>query len=269
VEPSDQARFASAADVDALLDRAERVKKGLWGSYAAAYSAEADRLVSGIREVVGTDPAKLDALCAQLRTLVDDFEGDHEAQLAPPMSHFEGTLNGLRRVVYRTTGALLGLSREEWEEKMKSLDAEARTAWDARDASAWRSVFNELQALHETATQEEWAQMRLDDPAYLARHMRSTIRQANDLEKALVDFIPSAAAEVRVLQIAERDRLHAALREKVSRAIELARELEARDANEARRKLDVASAEIDRIEAALARIPSMGLVTERGSGGAT
>jgi molecular chaperone DnaK len=265
VEPTEQARIASAADVDALLDRAERVKKGLWGSYAAAYAAEADRLAAGIREVVGTDPAKLDALCAQLGTLVDEFEGDAEASLAPPLSHFEGTLNALRRVVYRTS-SLLGLSRDEWEEKIRALDDDGRRAWGARDATAWRSSFNELQALHETATQEEFAQLRLDDPAYVARLLRGTIRHANDLERALADFVPSAASDVRALQLAERDRLLASLRERVARPIEDARSLETSDPGEARRKLDAASAEIDRIEAALARVPSLGLVTERGGG---
>lgn len=265
VEPSEQARYASASEVDELLDRADRVKKNLWGSYAAAYAAEADRLSSGIREVVGTDPAKLDALCSQLRTLVDEFEGDREAQLAPPLSHFESTLNALRRVVYRTS-SLLGLSRDEWEEKIKALDAEGRRAWDARDAASWRSVFNELQALHETATQEEFAQLRLDDPAYVARLLRGTIHSANDLEKALTDFVPSAASDVRALQLAERDRLLARLRDKVATAIAEARRLEATDPNEARRKLDGASSEIDQLEAALARVPSLGLVTERGGG---
>jgi molecular chaperone DnaK len=266
VEASEQERFAGAGDVEALLERAERVKRDLWGSYAAAYASDADRLISGIREVVATDPAKLDALCAQLSTLVEEFQGDMDGQLAPPLGHFEATLNALRRVVYRAAGHILGLSREDWESKMRELETEARRAWDARDPTGWRSVFNELQALHETATQEEFAQLRLDDPAYLARHMRGTIHHANELERALADFVPSAAVDVRAMQLAERDRLQAAVRDKIARAIEEARALEAKDPNEARRRLDVASAEIERVEAALARVPSMGLVSDRGSG---
>jgi molecular chaperone DnaK len=264
VEPSEQARFAGVGEVEALIERAERVKRDLWGSYAEAYGSEADRLISGIREVVGTDPPKLDALCAQLSTLVEEFQADGESQLAPPLSHFEGTLNALRRVVYRASGALLGLDRDGWEEKLRSLDEEARAAWQGRDATAWRRSFNELQALHETATQEEFAQMRLDDPAYVSRLLRRTVQHENELSRSLADFVPSAAADVRALQLAERDRLQVALASKVGQAIELARGIESSDPNEARRKLDVATAELERIEAALGRIPQVGLVSERG-----
>ncbi len=264
VEPSEQARFAGAGEVEALLERPETVKRDLWGSYAAAYGAEADRLIAGIREVVGTDPPKLDALCAQLSTLVEEFQADGESQLAPPLSHFESTLNALRRVVYRTPGAMLGIDREGWEDKLRCLEEEGRAAWQARDASGWRRCFNELQALHETATQEEFAQMRLDDPAYVARLLRRTIQHENELSRSLADFVPSAATDVRALQLAERDRLQASLAAKVGKVIEEARVIETTDPNEARRKLDGATAELERVEAALARIPAMGLVTERG-----
>jgi molecular chaperone DnaK len=100
----------------------------------------------------------------------------------------------------------------------------------------------------------------------MARQMRVTIRNANDVSRALADFVPSAAADVRAMQLAERDRLSAALADKVNRAIEEARGVETTDPHEARRKLDVANAELERIEAALARVPSLGLVSERGGG---
>ena len=87
---------------------------------------------------------------------------------------------------------------------------------------------------------------------------------AKRVEHGLADFVPSVSAEVKDIQVAERDRLLETLRQKVDAPL---RELggdEPLGAQEARRRLDQIVSELDRIDAALEKLPSLGLVTERG-----
>ncbi|MBX3203099.1 MAG: Hsp70 family protein, partial [Labilithrix sp.] len=74
IEPP-QSPAGEAGDVEALLERAEKAKRALWGGLGSEFAREADLLVVGIREVIHTDPDKLAALCERLRHLVEEFHG--------------------------------------------------------------------------------------------------------------------------------------------------------------------------------------------------
>jgi molecular chaperone DnaK len=263
VEPSQLARFDQASAVDSLLEEADKTSRSLWGADATVYRREAERLTTGIREVVSTDPDKLSALCQQLRHLVDEFKGDSTEGLSPPWHRFEGELDGLRRLVYRSTGVLMGMDRAGWDARIDDIETRARTAYEAADAVKWRRVYNEVQALYETAHQEEFASMKLDDPAYIHRRFTNVGRYAQRVELALTDFVPSASDDVRALQVAERDRLLTSLKEKVLQPLSRI-SVEAEEAAALRRKLEAFEAEIERVETALERIPAIGLPTERG-----
>jgi molecular chaperone DnaK len=262
VEPPAAPKFDPAGAVEVLLEDADATSRSLWGTSAQQYRAEADMLVAGIREVVSTDPDKLQALCEKLRLLVDGYRGDPNESLSPPMHRFQGELDDLKRLVYRSSGVLYGMDRKQWDARLADIEARAQAAYEASDGAAWRRIYNEVQALYETASQEEFAAMRLDDPAYLDRRLRNERYYAQSVERKLVDFVPSSS-DVGSLQVAERDKLVAQLHEKV---LEPLRNLSAdtNDAGALRRKLDTINAETSRIDNALERLPSLGLVTERG-----
>jgi molecular chaperone DnaK len=262
VEPPAAPRFDPAGAVEALIEDAEKTGKNLWGNNSASYRAEADMLVAGIREVVMTDPDKMQALCEKLRILVDWYRGDPNETLSPPMARFEEELGALRRVVYRSTGTLHGMDRAAWEKRIADIEERASAAYEANDAVVWRRVYNEVQALYETAVQEEFSALRLDDPSYLERRVIGARLYAQSVERKLVDFVPSSS-DVGPLQLAERDKLVAQLREKATEPLR-ALSANTNDAAALRRKLEAIHAETSRIENALERLPALGLVTERG-----
>ena len=266
VEPPEPARFDPRGAVESLLEEADLAGRSLWGSHGEGYRREAETLITGIREVVTIDPDKLSALCVRLRLLVDEYRGDPSEGMSPPMQRFEEELNSLRRVVYRSAGTLVGMDRVGWDTRISEIEARAMEAYAAADSAGWRRAFNEVQALYETAFQEEFAAMRLDDPAYMTRRMATVVTYANRIERELGDFVPSASDDVRAMQIAERDRLLAALAEKVTKPVAGLKIDGDNDAAAVRRMLEQVTAELERIEAALERIPSIGLVTESAMG---
>ncbi len=253
----------SAAAVEALLTTAEQVGGKLWGREARAFRRELEPIATGLREILLTDPDKAAALTARLQLLVAEFQDGGSEGLSPPLHRFEAILDTLRRVVYRNQGDLLGIPREEWETRIAALDERGRTAWDAGDAGEWRRVYNEAQALRETATEQEFAAKKLDDPAYLQRRLTNVVAWTQAVRVALEEFVPSSNAEVRQLQLTERDRLSAALQQRIVSKID-GLSVEATPANVLRRALDQVGDELERIETALERLPQLGLVSERG-----
>ncbi len=255
-------------DVEALLERAEKAKRSLWGGLGSEFSREADRLVVGIREVLQTDPDKLAALCERLRHLVEEFHGGVGEALVPPMARMEDAFDTLRRVVYRADGLLMGMERDDWEERIDALYDKAMDAHTAGDGPTWRRVYNELQALCETAYQEEFSRMRMDDPAYITRRTLTLAWRTQRLEQMLADVVPSNTDEIRAMQAAEQTRIEKWLAESVRKPLAALRDAEGKkEASELRRSLEALDAEIDRIEAAVERLPQIGLVTDRGAGG--
>lgn len=261
IEPAQLEVPASVAAVELLLEEAETTRRRLWGREQSAFSRELDPLLTNLREVLRTDPDKAAALTGRLVLLVEEFRDSTGEGLTPPMHRFEGLLNSLRRVVYRSDSEMLGMNQEQWEARIEAVAVKGQAAWDGKDAGAWRRAYNEAQALLETASEREFAQKKLDDPAYVMRRVSTCVSWSVRLERALSDFEPSSAMEIRALQIAERDRLLSTLRQEVAPILEV--ETEAPVA-EVRRRVDTASAELERVEIALERLPQMGLVTERG-----
>jgi len=264
VEAPSAVRYEKVEAILALLDEAEEAGRTLWGAFGQAYHRECERLTSSIRELLAIDPDKCDAHCQKLRLLIDEFRGGEHEAMTPPMHRFEQVLDTLRRIVFRATGPLVGMDRAQWEERLTRITEEATRAYETSDGPAWRRLFNELQALVETAYQEELSTVRHDDPTYVARRFASVFAWASRLELDLEDFQPSTAEEVRGVQLAEKERLVAWLREKCSRPLAAASGGE-RDVAETRRTLEQVASELERIQAALERIPSIGLVTDRGS----
>jgi molecular chaperone DnaK len=260
------ARFDPRGSVEAILEEAEQASRGLWGSYGTAFRREADALLVSIREVASTDPDKLEALCQRLRLLLDEYRGGPSEGLVPPMHSFEEALDSLRRVVYRAGGSLVGMDRPEWDARIQAIDERARRAFDQNDGATWRRAFNEVQALYETAHQEEFASLRLDDPAYVTRRVHNITAWATRLGLSLADYVPAAAEDVRALQLEEQARISSWLQDKATTPLAaLGTTAESTDATALRRKLDQIATELERIESALERIPSIGLVTDRGA----
>jgi molecular chaperone DnaK len=262
VEPPPTKTDTTKDAVDALLAEAENAARALWGRDAQAFRRELEPLATGLREVVSTDPDKLTALAAQLRTLIDHFAGSDANDLSPPRDRFEGLLDGIRRLVFTsaTAGSLLGLSVEAWEKRIDDLSNRGLVAYEARDAAGWRRAHNEAQALYETAVGAAAQSGSPDDPARLGRLRMSAMLRVGHLLRSFEDFVPSASEEVKKLQLGERDRLAASLDA-------LRPALDAVPAEgkpfEIRRDLERIHDELTRLETAFERLPSLGLVTDR------
>ena len=266
VETPSQARFDDDESVERLLADADQAKKSLWGTAGDGFRREADPLMAAIREVWRTDPAKLSALSAGLQRLLDEYAGDPSDPLAPPRHHFESELDALRRVVFRNPAGLAGLDQSAWEARIQSLEDRALAAYAVTDAVAWRRAYNEVQALYETAIQEEFSNKRLDDPSYVAMRLASVSRWKKSVVLNLADFVLSTTEAVRAVQAAERDRLLSVVADKVDPALARVESGEITDVSDMRRLIEQSAAELERVEAAYERLPSLGLVAERGGG---
>jgi molecular chaperone DnaK len=248
--------------IERMLDEVEDVSARLWGHELTVFRREADPLVAGVREVVRTDPDKLHVLAGRLENLLEEFRS-RETGLSPGFDRFVGLVDELRRTVYRSPqGRPLGLSLEDWETRIKDVERRGREAWDKADAAAWRRAFNEAQALWETATQEEFAQMRLDEPAYVRARLASILRWAQRLQESLTDLVPSEAEGVRALQLAERDRLLEQIHAEALQPLQ-ALGAEPPPTAETRTVLEQCAAQLRRVESSLERLPAIGLPTER------
>jgi molecular chaperone DnaK len=252
---------ANAEAYEALLADAEAVGRALWGHEAKRFSAEQELLSAGLREVIQVDPDKARALALRLHALLDEYRGGGRDALSPPRERFEDTLDGLRRIVYRSTGPMLGLDRDAWEARIRDLSERGDVAWQAQDEVAWRRCYNEAQALRETVIQQEFATQDLNDPAHLARQQVTLTYVAQRLANDLEDFVPSSDADVRARQLGERDRLMGV----VSAMLKQVEAVDSAQTQTARQRLDQLSHELDRAHAAAERLPQLGLVTERGT----
>ncbi len=255
-----QTPAANELDVERLLEEVERAEKRLWGRDADAFRRATQPLVNSLREASSTDPDKRAALAAQLRVAIDEVAGADGERMSPPFTRFEETLDSLRRVVFVSDTGLLGKPIEHWEQRIAELDERGRTAWDALDDAAWRRATNEAQALFETASTQAAGARRSDDPAYLALRATATRAWGDRLLRSLDDFALSRAGEIRTLQEKECAALRQGVRDALLRMLA---DSNGREPHEIRRALDQAAADLDRIERAVERLPSLGLVTDR------
>jgi molecular chaperone DnaK len=146
------------------------------------------------------------------------------------------------------------------------VDGRARKAYDAHDGTAWRRCFNEVQALLETAWQEEFSAMRLDDPTYVQKRVARVVNWAHRVEHELADQSLTSEGDLRKLQEAEMSRIRAWYEADVKRALADLEKSEG-DPDAVRKKADAVGSELERIEAALERVPQIGMVTDRGGAG--
>ena len=267
IEPAKDSAVPTES-IEALLAEAETTAVRLWGRDAALFRREHELLATGLREVLTTDPDKVAALASRLRALLEEFRGrEDEGELSPPLHRFEHVLDGLRRTVYSVAdrpeaAPLLGMERAAWQQRIDDLDRRGRDAWTRLDALEWRRVYDEAQALSETAYTQVSATLDLDDTSYIARRRLGLGFWASTLARSLEDFVASSSPEVSALQTAERDRLRNALADNVQKRLSSG-ELDAGSPYDVRRRLEGIAAELTRIEAALERLPSIGLVSER------
>jgi molecular chaperone DnaK len=249
-------------EIDGLLADGERISKHLWGREAQSFRREFEPLANGLRELVSTDPTRLAALASALKELLEEFDSRDAHELSPPFQRFEAVLDALRTTVYSARGPLLGLDRSAWDARVNELHTRAHAAWESADAPEWRRVYSEAQALLETAHTHELGSMRIDDPSYLVRRATGLHAWAMRIERALLDFIPSSTEELRELQLEERDRLLETLRRKITEPLGRLSE-GARTPTEVRQRLDAFSSELERIDHAAERLPSIGVVSDR------
>ena len=263
VDRPELAKFSSQEAIDSLLAEAEAAGRAMWGSYGNMFKSESNRLRAGITEVLDTDPDKLQALCQRLRLLIDELRGRGDSDLSPPFERFEELVSSLKIVIYRAPDPLGSMSRESWEARVRSLEERATAAFHEGDAIAWRRSCNEAQALFETANQQEISGRKPDDPEYLLRRIQAVKRRASDAAKELADTVLSASAEVRALQREEQARIESWLGGKIVSRIDALKPPEEGAAVTLRQSLDELNSELHRVELAIERLPTIGIVTER------
>ncbi|MFK7999018.1 MAG: Hsp70 family protein [Polyangiales bacterium] len=249
----------SAAEVEALLAEGEAIGAGLWGHEAESFRYHFDTLKSGLRETLGTDPDKAAHLAGRLRRLLDNFRVQGEA-LQPPMFRFEHTLNSLRRDAFSSGGEMLGQSIDEWEVRINNLAQRGEDAWNAGDARTWRRVYNEAQALAETASEKQWAERSSSTQTDWAARLATRRRTSERLRQGLVELVLSSSPEVRMLQEAEQNRLLVAL-DQVDASLSVSEDISRADL---RKVVEQSEGELARIRASFERIPELGIVADRG-----
>jgi molecular chaperone DnaK len=91
--------------------------------------------------------------------------------------------------------------------------------------------------------------------------------RAKHAAELLAEIQPSTTEEIRQMQVAEQARITKWISDSVDKPLAKLREKEKdSDVNDVRRGIDAINAELERIEAAVERLPSIGLVTDRGAG---
>ncbi len=257
VEPQ-RLEIPSGDAVDALLEQVDELEKSLWGRDAAAFKTYALPMAASLRAALRSDPDRARSLTAQLVQIVAEFRDSSGEGLSPPLHRFERLLDELRGIVYRASGTMLGMDREQWEERIEDLSERAMDAWDGRDATTWRRTYNELQALRETASEEDFANRsgkESEESRTVSRILSLTFALGN-LRQQMDEFELSADATVRALQAQEMTRIREGLNE-----VELKLKSESKDRKTLARE---ASSAFDRLAKAFERVPQLGVVSERG-----
>jgi molecular chaperone DnaK len=267
VEAPDTLAFDPKGQLDALLEESESASRALWGHSGQAFQERSTLLVGQIRDAARINPDKLPQLSGQLRDLIDEFKGGSGDVLAPPLEKYEERMGRLKRIAYRVETSLAGMSRDQWEARIESLDDKAHAAFATNDAATWRRVNNEVQALLETATQEEWSRVDISDPNYLRTRLSNVSAWAFLVRRKLEEQVTTAPEELRAAQNAERARIEGRLREVVEPALASLHGSEGiqKSTKGILDKLIAAEEELERLEVACERLPQMGLVTDRGA----
>lgn len=260
IEPPPEREARDWAAIEDLLDEVDEVRRALWGLEARFFERQADPLVAGIRETARTDPDKLQALAGRLEDLLAEYH-NRDAELTPGWGRFESIVDAVKRVVYRgDSDRQLGLSTEEWQSKIQTMEAQAQQAYQDRDQERWTQAFNQAQAIWESLAQDEYRFRNTDVSGQLKRLQASLRSEIDDLRTALSNFSTSSNPETRSLQDTEVHRLERELASRVEQPLE-ALDFDRLTAAQAKTELDRLWEAASHVRRQYEKLPTLGLVS--------
>ncbi|MFW5967465.1 MAG: Hsp70 family protein, partial [Persicimonas sp.] len=219
IEPPPARKMRDWDEIEELLERAEEVRKVLWGIEEKLFAKKVDPVVAGIRETARTDPDKLQVLARRLEGILEDYRRE-DTDLTPAYSRYKTLLNAIKRVVFRgARDEPLGRTLEEWQDHLADIEREADAAWRKRDQKAWSRAFNQIQASWESLAQEEYRFTSTDSPEYVERLYTGLQRRVGELKKRLDDFTLSSKPETEKLQRREIMRLKSEVEDRVEQPL--------------------------------------------------
>jgi molecular chaperone DnaK len=248
------------SEIEALLDKADEVERVLWGYESRHFRREITPIVASIRETARTDPDKLQVLVVRLEDVLEDYT-TNDAELTPGWGRLVTLLDAIKRNVYQGDGAKqLGLSTEEWIAKLRAIEENAQTVYDARDTDGWSQVFNQVQAIWESLAQEEYRFNSRDPGAHLLSLALSLGREVESLRTMFNDFPHAANPETRGMQEKEIRRLELQLAERVEKPLE-ALDIEELSPSQAKPELDRLWESASHVRKQFEKVPNLGLVS--------
>lgn len=246
--------------IEALLDRADEVERLLWGYESRHFRREIAPIVAGIRETARTDPDKLQVLVVRLEDVLEDYSAS-DAELTPGWGRLVVLLDAIKRTVYQGDGAKqLGLSTDQWIEKLQEIETRAREVYDAHDRDGWTQVFNQVQAIWESLAQEEYRFRSSDPDTHLVALAASLTREIETLRGKFEEFPFAGNPETRELQEREVARLRAQLNERVAQPL-AALDLESLSPSRAKPELDRLWETATHVRKQFEKVPNIGLVS--------
>ena len=261
IEPPAARQERTWDDVEGTLDEADRVAERLWGNDATYFRERLSYLKAGIQEASRTDPDKMQVLVGRLEDLLEDYRSEDHS-LSPSYDRFERILNLIRRHVFQKDDSdrVLGLSPEQWTERLGEIERRGADAYAGRDQGAWSRVYSQAQAIFESLSQDEGRFARTDEGDQLARSAQSARFHVEQIKEALAILVLSENTETRKLQQQEKLAVLDALNDEVIRPLDA---LGDRPPTEAKAIMEKIHAALRQIERRLERLPAMGLVSER------
>lgn len=259
VEPPPPAEVKNFEDIEKLLARVDEVERQVWGRESHYFRELTQGLVQGIQETARTDPDRLQALVARLEDVLESYQVE-DTSLTPAWGRAEALLNAIKRVVYRDDGRRLGMSGDEWRERLVSLESRARSAYDEEDQDAWGRAFDQIQATWESLAQDEFRFKSGTDPgAHVQTLIAALHERIAELHAAIADFDYSANPETRELQENEIQAIRSEMESKLT--AKLARlDLEAEPAR-LKPEVDRLFETLSYLQKRLERVPTLGLVS--------
>jgi hypothetical protein len=262
VEAPREAEVLSWAEVEDLLEDADRIAKSLWGSDAVFVRTRLEYLKAGIKEAARTDRDKVQVIVHRLTELLEDYRST-DREMMPSYDRFERVITLIRRRVFRggPEESLLGLTSEAWREKLTAVELQGQGAYASRDQHTWTRVYSQVQAIWESLAQDEHRFTNPDSPEALTRSLLSAQYHVEHIKENLAVLVLSGNEETRALQEREKlavlDALNAEVIEPLS-----AHFTGDPSASESRAQLERIHAALRRIDRRLERLPSLGLVAE-------
>jgi molecular chaperone DnaK len=267
VQVSLEASAFETPDAEALatlLAETEEAGRLLWGNYGLEFRTMAERLVALLREAGETDPSRVPALASQLRSCIEAYRGQAGDALIPPLGVFERSLTEIRRVVHAVKGDLLGSTRESWEKRVEALEVRGRKVYDAGNAAGWKRINDELQALSESVRVAEWSKQDINNPDYIRRRLLGLAAGVAEVIARLRDFASVASDASGTIRAKEKARIEEWIERDVQNKLAriTPRRIET-EPGECNVEISTIYDELERVEMAVDRLPSIGLLTER------